>query len=138
MTAEIVNIHPTHLEEFYISKNYADEGICFCEAELWYDITASLNHIRSFIVTIHYEVRNAENEIISILKTRTDFELSHISANAVSLEALEQCTYIAYSEMLKHHQEKYHFWSQIVNEPAIPDEEDVRHDLNKILINLPY
>ena len=85
-----------------------------------------------------YRIENSKGAAVSRLETKTEFALKGIGPDQDSFKVLEQCAYLSYGDMLKHHKEKYRTWSELYDEIALPDNDQVSAELNKLLLSLPY
>lgn len=138
MTSYILEIKTTNLQEFYINKECFGETAYKSVVEFTFDIRNSENNNRHFTVNTFYIVTNGTDQVMTRLETKSEFELKGISMDQDSFKVLEQCAYIAYSEMLKQHKQKYKTWAALYEDIALPEEEHVNAELNKILLSLLY
>lgn len=138
MRAFIKNTAATGLQEFYLNKESIKDECCNTAVSFKFDISHSEDEIRHFWVHIFYRIENSKAALVSRLETKTEFALKGIGPDQDSFKVLEQCAYLAYSDMLKHHKEKYRSWSELYDEIAMPDNDQVSAELNKLLLSLPY
>ncbi|WP_423149344.1 hypothetical protein [Rubrolithibacter danxiaensis] len=138
MKAILLKEKETNLEEFYINKECINESQFHSIVDFSFDISYPVNAVRSFVVITDYTVNNISGVVMTRLKTKTEFSLKSISADKESLKLVEQCVYMAYSNMLKHHKEKYKSWPLLYDEIVLPREQTLNRILNDFLLNLPY
>ncbi len=138
MRASIKNAGGSGLQEFYLNKESIKDGSCRNLVKFVFDISHPQNDVRRFWVSIYYRIENSGGDIISRLETKTEFDLKGITTDQDSFKVLEQCAYLAFSDMLKHHSEKYKTWSDLYEDIVMPDNDVISAELNKLLLSLPY
>lgn len=138
MLIQILDIKPTTLEEFYIHLSEIEKLAYRSFSDFMLQISSSITDTRSVVIKTLYRINNSNDDLISTLKTSTEFELSGLANDIESENILEQCIYIAYSEMLKQHKIKYQHWPVFQHDIALPDNRSVVREIRNILENLPY